>query len=90
MEGVETLLAVIREARERPGLLASEQVKLADAETRLLSLRHRLEKESELAEDRVVYQHPKWIRIRAVLGDTLVKWPEAARAVASALRELEK
>jgi len=89
MEGVEKLLRTIRAAQEHAGLLPAEQVKLADSETKLLSLRHRLEKESELAEDRIVRQHPKWIRIRTRLAEVLVKWPDAARAVAAALRELD-
>lgn len=89
MEGVEALLKLIRADRGRDGILASERVKLADAETRLLSLKHRLEKEAELLEDRIVKQHPMWARIQAAIGDTLVRWPEAALAVAAKLRELE-
>lgn len=89
MEGVEALLKVIRHDRGRPGLLAGERVKLADAETRLLALRHRLEKEAELLEDRIVKQHPMWSRIKSAIADTLVRWPEAARAVAAVLRDIE-
>lgn len=94
MEGVEALLRVIRAARApkpdgKGELLASEQVKLADAETRLLALRHRLEKEAELLEDRIVKQHPMWARMKVALGDTLVRWPEAARAVMAVLREFD-
>lgn len=89
MEGVEALLKLIRADRGRDGILASERVKLADAETRLLSLKHRLEKEAELLEDRIVKQHPMWARIQAAVGDTLVRFPEAALAVAAKLRELE-
>jgi len=90
MQGVETLLRTIREHRAKPGLLASEQVRLADAETRLLSLRHRLEKEVELVEGRIIRDHPMWQQIKVVLATTLLRWPDAARAVAAALREIEK
>jgi transcriptional regulator with XRE-family HTH domain len=90
MEGVETLLRTIREHRKKAGLLAAEQVKLADAETRLLSLRHRLEKEVELSDERIVKGHPMWVRIKSTIATTLVRWPDAARAVAAALREIEK
>lgn len=89
IEGVESLLAMIRRAQTQENLLASEQVRLADAETRLLGLRHRIEKETELSEDRIVRLHPKWIRVRALLAETLIQWPDAARAVAAALRELD-
>jgi hypothetical protein len=89
MEGVETLLRTIRQHRAKPGLLAAESVKLADAETRLLSLKHRLEREA-FDEARVVQLHPTWHRIKQVIATTLVKWPDAARAVAVALKEIDK
>lgn len=89
MEGVEALLVVVREARGRDGLLAAERVKLADAETRLLALRHRMERETELVEDRIVRLHPKWNQIKVAIAAAVVRWPEAARAVAAALQELD-
>jgi hypothetical protein len=90
MAGCEALLQTIRDHRKKPGLLAAESVKLADAETRLLSLKHRLEKETELQDERIVRHHPMWLQIKTTLGRVLVKWPDAARAVAAALKELEK
>jgi transcriptional regulator with XRE-family HTH domain len=89
MQGVEELLRVVREDRRAAGMLPSERMKLVGEETRLLGLKHRLEREAELLEDRIVKQHPLWARIRTAIGDTLVRWPEAAVAVAEKLREFE-
>jgi hypothetical protein len=90
MAGCDVLLGVIRRERgARPGMLARELVTLVDAEVRLLSLRHKLEKEAELLEDRIVKQHPTWARIRAMLGDLLVRYPDVAREFVGVLRELD-
>jgi transcriptional regulator with XRE-family HTH domain len=92
MEGVNELLAVVRMQRAQLAgrrLLAGELVKIVETENRLLGLRHRLEKEVELLEDRLVKQHAKWQRAKHAIGDVLVKFPEAARAVVAVLRELD-
>lgn len=54
--------------------------------TRALSLRARLEKEEELAEERIVLEHPFWHRITVTLLRVLKPYPEVAREVAIALK----
>ncbi len=54
--------------------------------TRALSLRARLEKEEELAEERIVLEHPFWHRITVTLLRVLKPHPEVAREVAIALK----
>ena len=75
----------IRNARAVPGLLASERIKLADSETRLLSLRARLERDAERTEDRVVREHPEWLRLKRVIINTLRAHPAALKDLAAAL-----
>lgn len=82
------LLEVIRTARNQADLLPAERVKLADTEARILALRHRLEKEAELLEDRIVREHPTWQRLKRVLGKVLAAHPAAAKAVGDALQEM--
>lgn len=82
------LLRVISLERRQPDLLASERVKLAQAEAQILALRHRLECEAQLSEDRFVREHPAWARMKRVLVKALVAHPAAAQAVADALADL--
>lgn len=89
MEDCLALLEVIREDRKRNGLHPAERVKLADTEARILALRHRLEKEQELLEDRIVREHPMWHRLKRTLVKVLAQHPAAAHAVAAALAEVE-
>jgi citrate synthase len=83
------LLTSIQAARRQQGLMPAEQIKLADTEARILGLKHRLEREHELLEDRIVREHPSWLRLRRTLIRILAKHPEAAREVDRALAELE-
>lgn len=87
MGRLDQLLGLVR-AGGTADLLPAERVKLAEAEAKLLSLRHRMEKESEILDERIVKEHPMWQKIKAAIGDTLVAWPDAARAVAAKLKEL--
>lgn len=84
------LLSAIRTARINNGLQAAERVKLAASETQILSLRHRLEREADMSEDRVVKQHPRWQLLKRTLVKTLAAHPAAAKAVAQALAELDE
>lgn len=79
------LLAVIRRDRNQPGLMAGERVKLADTEARILALRHRLEREAELSEDRLVREHPAWQRLKRLVVRALAKHPAAAKDVLAAM-----
>jgi hypothetical protein len=79
------LLAVVQRERSQPGLVASERVKLADAEARILALRSRLEQAAELSELRYVTEHPSWLRLKRTIVKALEPHPVAARAVMDAL-----
>jgi transcriptional regulator with XRE-family HTH domain len=89
LEDCLALLAVIRGERQQRGLLASERVKLATAETQILSLRSRLEQAAEFAEARYVLEHPAWIRLRRVIVQALEPYPDAAKAVRDAIARME-
>lgn len=84
-----TLHSLIRRARNQPGLLPSEMVKLADTEARVLALRHRLEKEAELLEDRIVREHPKWQAIKRGLARVIAGCPRCAKAITDELQRLD-
>gem|GEM_PF-6475879 len=89
LEHARELLAMLRALRTRPGLAPSELLKLADTEARNLALQHRLEKERELQEDRIVRQHPMWARIRRTIVKALEKHPAAARLVTAELEAID-
>lgn len=90
LEDCLALLAVLRRDRGQQGLSPADRVRLTDAETRLLALRARLEAAEELAEDRYVYQHPAWQKLRRVIIGALERFPEAAQAVISAIKQHDR
>jgi transcriptional regulator with XRE-family HTH domain len=80
---------VIRQARNQEGLLPGERVKLADTEAKILALRHRLERENDLLEDRLVRDHPKWQAVKRAIAKALAAHPVAARSVIEELTRLQ-
>lgn len=81
------VLAQIRKQRNRDDIVASERVKLATSEVRLLQLRARLERDAERSEARIVYEHPTWKRMRHLIRVTLAKHPDALKDLVRALGE---
>jgi len=72
-------------ALKSPELTDSASAKLRDTLSKLLALRARLERDRDLLEDRVVREHPEWLRMRAAILAALEPYPEAAAVVAEAL-----
>jgi len=72
-------------ARHQPGLAATERVRLADAAAKVLALRARLEAAAELSEDRYVFSHPAWRRLKKLVLDALEPFPAAGLAVRKAI-----
>jgi transcriptional regulator with XRE-family HTH domain len=83
------LLGRIQAALKRPNLLTSDLVRLTDTESKLLALRHRLEREADLMEDRLVREHPAWMRVKRELVRVLARHPAAMRDVAEVLGSLD-
>lgn len=81
------MLARIRVQRDKPDLTPGEQMKLADTETRLLTLRARLERDAERSEDRIVREHPAWRKLMRLIRKTLAKHPGVLKELAVALHE---
>lgn len=79
------LLKTIQRDAARDGLLASDRVRLVDAEARILNLRHRLETAAELSEDRYVRDHPAFRRFCDLVLEALEPHPVAAKAVHEAI-----
>lgn len=71
------------------GMMTSDLTRVLAEKTRALGLRARLEKEQELLEDRIIREHPGWVRRRAAILGALRGHPAAARAVAQALAAIE-
>lgn len=82
------LLAQIRHQLERPDLLANDRARITDTYTKTLALQHRLQKEADLTEDRIVREHPSWQRIRMELARVLARYPAVAGEVAEVLDRL--
>jgi len=87
LESCLRLLSKIRAESERD-LLPAERVKLADTEARILTLRHKLELEASLSEDRIIREHPRWAAVRRAILGALAGHPAASRAVCDALANL--
>jgi hypothetical protein len=83
------LLATIRAERQVDGLLPGERVKLADAETKVMGLRAKLEQSGETSEARYVAQHPAWRRLKRAILEALKPHPVAARDVLAAIERVE-
>lgn len=79
------LLAAVRQERRNEETLPAQRVKLAAAEARILEMRHKLEMQAQLSEDRYVREHPAFKRHIALIVDALREHPLAARAVMHAL-----
>jgi transcriptional regulator with XRE-family HTH domain len=78
-------LLEVRETLATEGLTDSARLKLLDTSAKLLALRNRLERDRELQEDRIVREHPAWLRIKAAMLKALEPYPEAAAAIAEAI-----
>jgi hypothetical protein len=87
LEGCNALLAKVRKARDAVGVLPQELIKLADSETRILTLRARLEQQAEMLEDRVVREHPQWQLVRRAIAGAIC--PKCTKAVIEALDRLK-
>jgi hypothetical protein len=85
--GIEQLLRRLRSAQVQSDLLPGDRVKLATAEQRAWGQLVKMNKESEMSEDRIIRNHPKWRAIKQIFANALLPYPEAARAVLKALRE---
>lgn len=85
LDDVARLLKILREQLRKPTLLARERAQLADAFARALAQKERLERAREMLEDRVIRDHPKWQRLKAVIIEALIPHPLAARDVEAAI-----
>lgn len=83
-----TLLGQIRQQLTATDLLPSDRVRITDSYTRTLALQHRLQREADMSEDRIVREHPTWRRIRTELARVLARYPAIADEVCAALDRL--
>jgi hypothetical protein len=82
------LLGQIRRQLEATDILPSDRVRITDSYTRTLALQHRLQREVDLTEDRIIREHPTWQRIRTELARVLARYPAIADEVCAALDRL--
>jgi hypothetical protein len=57
-----------------------------DTMAKLIALKCRMERDRDLLEDRVVREHPKWLATKDAILEALKPYPDAAKAVAEALK----
>lgn len=88
LEETDRLLASIRLHASDKQLMPNDRVRLADAEGKILSLRHRMQRDTDLLEDRIIREHPAWQRVRGEIARVLARHPQAADEVADALDRL--
>lgn len=84
----QALHASIRSARSRGGLTTAELIRLTDSETRLLTLRHRMEREAEMLEDRIIREHPKWALVKTTLMRAVAVCPSCTKRLLAELSRL--
>ncbi len=82
------LLAAIRAQLAERDLLPADRTRITDTYTKTLALQHRLQRDVDLTEDRIIREHPTWQRIRAELARVLARHPQAASEVCDALERL--
>ena len=87
LEEANALLVTIKTAISQPGLAPSEQMKLSDTMSRVLTLRSKLERENELLESRIVAEHPSFRRYSALCRAALEPYPAALKAVLDAMKK---
>lgn len=85
LEQCYAVLDSLRAAALTPNLIASERIKLADSEGRMLALRAKLERDAERGEDRIVREHPEWARLCRLIVRTLSAHPAALKDLTAAL-----
>lgn len=90
LEACDAHLAEIDKMLAKDELLASDRAKLLSAKTQVLRLRATIEEKGELFEDRAVREHPFYRRMKGAILGALRAHPDAARAVADALAELDQ
>jgi hypothetical protein len=88
VDDARVLLGQIRARATAADLLPSDAVRLADSEAKILALLHRMQRDADLLEDRIVREHPAWQRTRAALTRVLARHPLAAAEVADELEKL--
>lgn len=82
------LLGQIRRQLEATDILPSDRARITDTYTKTLALQHRLQREVDMTEDRIIREHPTWQRIRAELARVLARYPAIADEVCAALDRL--
>lgn len=83
------LHATIRQARNAADLTHAERVKLSDTEARVLALRHRLEREADLSESKIIAEHPKWQALRRSLTKVVAGCPRCSKLLLEELARLD-
>jgi DNA gyrase/topoisomerase IV subunit A len=83
------LHATIRQARNAADLTHAERVKLSDTEARVLALRHRLEREADLSESKIIAEHPKWQALRRSLTKVVAGCPRCSKLLLDELARLD-
>jgi len=89
LEGALALHARVCAAAAVPGLTAAERVKLSDTEAKVLALRHRLEREAQMVEARIIREHPRWRAVRQAIATAIAGCPRCTKLVADALMRLD-
>jgi len=75
----------ILESLEDESITDSAKAKLRDTLAKALALRTRLERDRELLEDRVIREHPGWVKLKKSILTALKPYPEATKAVIQAI-----
>lgn len=83
---VDTMIEAVVQRMNDPRISTREHAAILDQWRKLMSMRIQAEARAALMEDATVRHHPKWRKLRDLIIDALLPYPDAARAVESAIQ----
>lgn len=85
LDHVDAMIAQVVERMNDPRLTSREHASHLDQWRKLMGMRIQAEARAALMEDATIRAHPKWKRLKALIIDALLPFPDAARAVEAAI-----
>lgn len=86
---VDELISECRKGMKLGGLLPAEKATWQERLLKAIQARHKIQEGQDVREDKIVRQNAQWARIKQAMADALAPFPDAAEAVAVALRALD-
>ena len=83
---VDTMIEAVLQRMNDARISTREHAAILDQWRKLMAMRIQAEARAALMEDATVRHHPKWRKLRDLIIDALIPYPDAARAVEAAIQ----